>query len=481
MVFYFLKLKKNRKYLAFLALLLTHFACQNLSQKKASFYNPKNKASIIIDKNYLNLQADLNYLKAETAFFESDTAKALSYLKKSQLFAPQFTHFQKRMAEIYEKEGFFSEAINKYKELTQKAPNKTSLRVKLTDLYALQQFHNKALEQNDLLLKQAPNSFPLIFKKAILLINQEDWKSALITLKTAETKAVELEETIQTLLFRAYVFTKLQKIEKSLETIKQIKKLDFPEEALSLKIADFYKNFNRETAKLYLEDFQKEKGLTPATSKALLKQALSSKNWKKAMIYIQQLEDLGQLEEQHYFYIALFHIKENRYKTAILYLKDLTAQNPQSGYYKYLLAKSYEKSQQWPKAIKTYQKIPFYSPYFLTAHLQLADLWKQQGQYKKSLKLLDHLAFNKPTSPQAALLYAETLWDAGDKKQALNTLTKALKYHPDHLDILFLRGFYFKLSGSINLALEDMKQILTIQSNHKPALKLIASLHSENN
>ena len=105
----------------------------------------------------------------------------------------------------------------------------------------------------------------------------------------------------------------------------------------------------------------------------------------------------------------------------------------------------------------------------------------KQGKYKKSLRLLNSLAFDKPISPQAVLFYAESLWDIGKKKQALTTLTKALRYHPNHLDILFLRGFYFKQSGSDNLALEDMNQILKIRSNHSEALKLVASLQVEKN
>ena len=485
MVFSFLELKKNRKFLGVILILFTCFSCQNLQKSRKSikaswptFQN--NSTSITIDKNYFEHQALIHYLKSETAFFESNWTTALKHLKQARLFAPNSIHLQKRMAEIYEKEGLVAEAINEYKKLRKKAPNKKEFIEKLTDLYKLRQLNSQALEQNDLLLSQNPYSFSLALKKAILLINQENWETALKTLKKAENKASLPEETIQALLFRAHIFSKQNKTENSLEVIQQIKNLDFPEEKLVLQIADFYKNFNTKQARLYLEDFQRKKGITPATSTILLKEALSSKNWKKAMLYIQQLQDLGQMEEQHYFYSALFFIKEQLYNKATPYLKDLITHNPHSGHYNYLLATVYEKNQQWLKSEKTYQKVPSHSPYFLIAHLQLAQLWQQQGEYKKSFKLFNHLAFNNPSSPQAILLYAESLWNIGNKRQALNILTRALKLHPNHLDILFLRGLYFKQSGSADLALEDMNQILKIRSNHSEALKLIASLQTEN-
>ena len=455
---------------------LSCLSCQSLNQTGKSIKKSRQSKSVLIDKNYFENKAFLNYLKGETAFLESNSAVALKHFKKARAFAPQSIHLQKRIAEIYEKEGLLAFALNEYKDLAQKNSHKKKFVEKLSDLYALQQLNNQALKQNELLLEKQPYNWLFIFKKAILLINKENWTEALQALKTAQSEAVFLEEEIQSLLFLAYVLARQGKTEHSRETIRQIKHLDFPEEKLALKTADFYKSFDSKSAELYLEGFQKEKGATPAVSIALLNIALSSKNWEKAMLYIQQLEDLGYRNEELYFYSALFYIKEKQYNKASLYLKDLTNQKPYNGHYNYLLALSYEKSRQWRKAIKSYQKVPSHSPYFLTAHLQLAQLWQTQGEHKKSFELLDHLAFNNPASPQAVLLYAESLWKTGDKKQALNILSKALKYHPNHPDILFLRGFYFKQTGAIELALEDMNQILSVQSNHSEALKLIASL-----
>ena len=439
----------------------------------------KPSKSFLIDKNYMEKQALLYYLKAESAFFDSDSIKALKYLKKAKLLEPQSSHFQKRMAEIYEKEALFAESINIYENLLKKQASKNKWRQKLINLYAIQGLNNKALEQMELLLKQKPHSFELILKQALLLLKQENWESALKKLNTAESQASSLEQRAQIFLLQAYALTKQQQIEKSLEVIEKIKRLAIPQEELALKVADFYSHFNKKSAGLYLKDFQEKNGATQKTSLFLLKQALSSKEEMEAMHYIEQLKDFCVLEEPHYFYSALFYLKEQRYEQALLYLKDLVNQNPSNSYYTYLLAVSYEKSQQWDKAISHYQKTSSYSPYFLVAHLQLAELWQKQGQYKKSLGLLKNLAFKKPISPQAVLLYAESLWDIGKKKQALKALTKALKHHPNHLDILFLRGFYFKQSGSSNLALEDMNQILKIRSNHSEALKLIASLQTE--
>ena len=378
------------------------------------------------------------------------------------------------MAELYQKEGLSALAIEKYKKLIEKTNDK-EFREKLSDLYAEQNLNKLALNEINLLLEKYPN-FQLLLKKAVLFNQQEAWIKALKATEKAEKKATVLEENIQSLLFRAYIFAKQNKAKKSLETLKQIEKLDFPEEKLVLKIADFYKNFSEQKAIHYLQSFQKKKGITAPVSTALLNSALSSKNWEKAQKHIQELKDLGELEEEHYFYKALFLAKQAQYDQAILYLKDLTIKKPQNGHYNYLLALNYENNLEWSKAIKIYQKMPSQSPYFLASQLQLARLWQKQGKYKKSFNKLNHLTFNKPGSPQAALLYAESLWNKGNQKKALKVLSKALKYHPKHSDILFLRGFYFKQTGAIELALEDMNQILKKDSKHKEALKLTNSL-----
>ena len=479
MVFSFLAKNRLINFVGVISL-LSCFSCQSLNQmtKLNQIKLSQNQLNpLIIDKNYLEQSAVLNYLKAEAAFFENDSTAALKYLKTARLFAPQSSHFQKKTAELYEKEDLTALAIDEYKNLIKKTKNKFFIE-KLINLYAGQQLNAQALEQNDLLLKQAPYNFQLNFKKAVLLSQLENWSEALKALKKAENKTLSLEEAIQSLLFRAYIFAKQNKKEKSIKIFDQIKQLDFPEEKLVLKTAEFYKNFSAQKARAYLEDFQQKKRITAKTASFLLNEALSSKNWKKAQYHMRQLKDLGELTEQHYFYKALFFTKEKQYNRASLYLKDLIAKTPQNGHYNYLLALNYENDNQWGKAERIYQKVSSRSPYFLAAHLQLAQLWQKQGKYKKSFKLLNRLAFKDPTSPQATLMYAESLWRTGSKKQALIILTKALRYHPKHLDILLLRGFYFKQSGDLNLALADMNQILEIRPSHKEALKITSSLQS---
>ncbi|MDE0092109.1 MAG: hypothetical protein OXN83_02350, partial [Oligoflexia bacterium] len=110
MIFSFSELKKNREIFGTIIFLLTGLSCQSLNhnrtfiKNKSHFHSLKNKKPVSIDKNYFEYQAVLNYLKAETAFFESDFTTALSYLKKARSLAPNSIHFQKRRAEIYERE-----------------------------------------------------------------------------------------------------------------------------------------------------------------------------------------------------------------------------------------------------------------------------------------------------------------------------------------------------------------------------------------
>ena len=454
---------------------------QSESLKSASSIQ-KNSQSPIIDSNYFELQADSAYLKGEEAFFAGRRTEALKHFKKALLFAPNSSHLRKQIIQIYEQEGLFAEALSRYKAFSQTMGKNKEFHQKLTNIYTLRGLNNKALEHLQLLLKQEPDHFLPWFKQALLLIHQRDWTEALKALKTAKTKATNLEEKVQVVLSQSYVFACLQDVSQSLKTMSQLARFQIPHEKLVLQIADFYKSLGQHLLALsYLESFQKTQGVTKQISQSLLDYYISSENWEKAGQQMEHIQALGQFANHHYFYMAMLLMEKQDYDRALAYLKDLVSAEPKQGQYLYFLAFIYEQQKQWIKALETYNQVQVSSPHFLAAQLQAAQLLKQMGQQKKSFSLLEKLSFSSygDIRPQALLLYSESLWNSKYRKKALNVLTRGLERQPFHIDLLFLRGFYFKQSGYLNRALKDMERILKKQSNHEEALHFIASFYSE--
>lgn len=476
--------KKPLKSALVFFIFLSCLSCQSLDQTKKA---PKTRfrsggKAMVIDQSYFNIQADSAYLKGEEAFYKGNNPTALRHFKTALLFAPHSLHLQKRIANIYEQEGLLAEAVNYYKILSQKIKKNKEFHQKLSSIYVLNDLNEKALELQKYLVQREPDNFSLWFKYALLLIHQEDWNLALRALQKAEEQALGVEEIVQSVLSQAYVWANLQNIPVSLKTMNKLARLPVYEPQVVLKIADFYKSLGQnQTALSYLEHFQKTQGVTKPVSQALLDYHISQENWEKAAQQIQQLLDLGQLENYHYFYMALLLMEKQNYDQALVFLKDLTAKNPQNGQYLYMLAGVYEQKKDWIRALKTYNQVHLSSPHFLAARLQFAQLLGRLGLKKRSFSILKKLSFpdKGDISPQALLLYAESLWRAGEKTTAISALSKGLKNHPFHADLLFLRGFYLSQSGKEEQALKDMQKILTKQENHEEALNFIADFYSK--
>ena len=499
MVCLFKSSKNLLRFIGLLSVLSFHIPCKSLGHKeKAShieaYISSKNtklnknhshrspeNSSPIIDKNYFEMLADSSYLKGEEAFFEGDNTKALEQFKKALLFAPSSLYLQKRVAEIYESEGLFAEALKHYKFLARATTQNKEFIQKISSIYMINGLNNKALKNHQLLLRKEPDNFSLHLEQALLLLKQQAWSETLKALKTAKTKAVRSEEKVQVILSQSYVFANLQDFAKSLKTMDKLTHFTINREDLILKIADFYKSLGQNSLALdYLENFQIRQGLTRSVSKSLLDLYIVSANWKKALRQMEQAQASGFFEDQNHFYTALLLMEKQNYDRALVFLKDLVNKNPKQGQYLYFLALAYERKKEWQKALSFYSQVPMSSPMFLTAKLQSSQTLRHIGRKQESFALLKKLAFpKKGISPQALLLYAESLWNSGYKKKALHALTKGLVYKPFHTDLLFLRGFYLKESGQVELALKDMSQILKKKEDHEEALNFVASLYSE--
>ena len=453
-----------------------------MQTSKKKLDSTKYFSTSVIDKNHFVFRSDSAYLKGEMAYFEENSGKALKYFKEALLFNPHSIYLHQRIAAIYEKEGLFAEALYYYQTLKTKKKQNAESQKKLTELYRLTHLYKKAFENQKEYLQKYPERFSAWFEQTLLLSYQGRWEEALKALDQADQKALSSEQKSRTLLPRAYILAKLQRPAEVLNILKQLENTAYKTEEFAITIADFYKSLGQPSLAIqYLETIQKTQMETGLISKVLLKHYLSKSKWKQALQQIRNIETLGQLEEPHYFYMALLYLEKKNYAKAMAYLKDLLMKTPKQGQYLYLLAFAYEKKQKWFLALQTYNQIGKFSPHFLSAQLQIAHVWKQIGQKERSFALLKKLSF--PTEgkarPHPILLYAESLWDSGYEKQALTLLTKSLKLIPSHPDILFLRGLYLKKSGQPQLAVQDIKRILKKKTEHEEALNFLADFYSE--
>ena len=461
---------------------LSGLACQSLKPKPAPLKSAPQQTSPVIDKNYFEIQADTAYLKGEEAFFNGDSEKALTYFKKALLYAPQSSFLKKRLAAVYQKEDLLAEALKHYQALLTEDKNNKIIQQKIRDIYLEGALYQKAFEQQKELLRQDPKSFAQQFKYALLLMDQKNWTRALKGLKRAEALASYKTQKVKALLPQVYILKKLQKPSQALKILSQLDQIPIATEDLALGLANSYKILKKQDQALsYLEDFQKTYGITPLVSQSLLSDYISLADWDKSLTQIKHLEALGQLQKEHYFYIALVFLEQQKPQMALPYLKDLSNKEPKNGQYLYLTAMAYEQKQDWLKALKIYSQVRSSSSHFLAAKLQSARLFSQIGETKKAFTLLKSLSFTKQggISPQALLLYAETFWNQGETHKALEILTKGLKKSPMHADLLFLRGFYLKELGLWEPALEDMNLILKKYENHSEALNFVATFYSE--
>ena len=458
----FTYLKNILRFVCLFLVCLFYVSCQNLQQKKKALpdhLTEEKKEPVlspvlsstpitppIIDKNDSEVQADTAFLKGEKALFHGQTTKALRYFKQALLLAPHSNHLLKKIAEIYEKEGFFSEALHLYKKLSQKTTNNKEFLQKIIEIYKRKGLDKKAFEIHTRLLKKEPHRFSLILEQALFLIHQENKKEALKILKTAEIKATTAEEKAQTILAQAFIFSQFQETYKSLKIMKKLNNLKIREEAIVLKIAELYQFLNQPLLAIqHLENFQKNWGFNKSISESLLKHYTAIPDWEKVHQHLNQIQAMGDLKPDYYFYKGMLLVKQKNYDKALTFFKDLIAQAPRQGQYLYFLAFIYEQKKEWFPSLKIYNQVPKTSPLFLAAKLKMTQILKQLGRKKESFALLRKLSFSdEGMSSQALLVYAESLWTSGQKKEALQALIKGLSYKPFQADLLLLKNRYLK-------------------------------------
>ncbi len=112
---------------------------------------------------------------------------------------------------------------------------------------------------------------------------------------------------------------------------------------------------------------------------------------------------------------------------------------------------------------------------YLPAVMQVAQLLLQQ---ESMFEALDYLREERRTASQNVqdnlyLLEAELLSDAGEHTEALTALNDGLRNFPESSELLYGRAMLFTFQDRIDLAEQDLKQIIALDPNNVAALNAL--------
>ena len=117
---------------------------------------------------------------------------------------------------------------------------------------------------------------------------------------------------------------------------------------------------------------------------------------------------------------------------------------------------------------------------FFNARIRWAYLLKEENQWPKALGIMKKLTSQFRKNPLSFLMYARFLKDADRLLEAITVLNKAGTLFPDHLEILFLQGFYLEEAGKTTLSIKNMEKILKTNPHHVEALNFLAYAYAQN-
>jgi len=153
-------------------------------------------------------------------------------------------------------------------------------------------------------------------------------------------------------------------------------------------------------------------------------------------------------EDVHNYELAELFVTKGLYDKAITYLEQALRSKPKNKTYKAALADCYEKSGQLAAAMHTYKELADLetdSAAKASIYSRVGTMHLKLGESKEALHYLEKAAAQHPKNPD--ILYdLAAAYDALSKKtEAIDTLEKALKLNPEHLNALeFLGNLYFE-------------------------------------
>ena len=437
--------------------------------------------ALSIDEVYLQSQSDAFYLKGEIALNKNQKRQALSFFKQALFYSPQSSFLRFKMAEVYLKENLFAEATKEYQQILQKDPYFNEAREQLALIYVSNDLNKEALGEYRALAHRNPENSLIQMKKAIFTLNIGQKRQALKELKKLESHQIPHSKKIELYLIQAYIYGELGFLDKKKKQILKAERGIKSMDSLS-KIVDFHRKQNNsaEAISLLERHQNKDEFVLPITKQLFLLYKAQGRLQKSAQ-QLEKLKNLGSLEPNQYFDMALSFIQQKKNKEAIFLLRDFSNHFPSSDVSHYLLGTLYEKENQLPKSLEAYQHISEKSLYFPVALLQTAYIYHRTNRLNDSLSLLKPYVFKFQKDPEPLLLYSQLLWEKREFNKSLSVLDKGLNLFPENPNVLFLKGVYTYKKKPHPSSLDDVKTLLKYRPLHPEALNFLAYAYAEQN
>lgn len=434
-----------------------------------------------INSFYLRVKADAFYLKGEIALHNNQVKKALNFFKQSLSYAPDSSLVREKIAKIYLQENLLAEATREYELILEKEEASLEVHLALAQIYKVNDLGDVALKKYKVLASQNPKNLETKLQQALLFIDEKKWKEALRQLQLIESLEISSSKKLEIDLSQAYIYGQMRlPLKKQARVLKAEKFIDSPDSLF--KVVEFLsqEENNKEAISLLERHQDKENFVIPVTKK-LFEFYKSQGNGDHALLQLKKLQELGALEDHHYFEMALFFIAKEESDKAISFLEDFLIISPDSHVALYLKGALHEKERRLQQARNSYQNIPEESSYFVPSLMQRGHMHYESGDLKRASELLKPFVFKFKNAPQILLLYSQILWKRGRTQASLDVLDKGLRVFHKHPEILFLKGVYFYKRNPRLGSLKYVKEVLKQQPQHSEALNFLAYSYAEQN
>lgn len=170
--------------------------------------------------------------------------------------------------------------------------------------------------------------------------------------------------------------------------------------------------------------------------------------------------------------LAVFAMEQGNTQTAKYALEQLLAEEYLQDDIRLYLAHAAEQDEEYDSAIYHYQQTQSKEAR-LKAGFQTARLYHLQKNYEASSKAFLHLRKDYPEQALDLYMAEADLARTISAKTAHRILTQALAQFPQNSDLLYFRALMAEQSGHIDLAEQDLRQVLQHHPNNAAALNAL--------
>lgn len=210
-----------------------------------------------------------------------------------------------------------------------------------------------------------------------------------------------------------------------------------------------------------------------------------------AQLYLQQneldkaLEELIEYEEVEpddytaRVKIALIQFELKRYDKAIVRFEKILKEQPEADNVRFYLGAVYEEQKQYAKAAQEYKRVSSDSTFFKEAMLHLGYVFRSQNRNVEGLQLAKKLVSAASDVVEYYDMQASFHDLLGDTKAALTVLEKGLKRFEQDERLLYFQAALLEKSGKRDIAIRNMKQILSKNPNNPHALNFLGYTYAD--